>query len=70
MRIEHASWKVEIWAEDEDFRLRREDRACERVRIMTVTAETADEARQVALEHPEVRARWPRANAAVFPLAR
>ena len=57
------SWKVEIWAEDEDHRLRRHDRARERVKIMYVEAASADEARRVALRDREVRNRWPRANA-------
>ena len=70
MNIEQANWTVEIWAADEDFRLPRDDRARERVRIMNVTARTADEARQLALEHHEVRSRWPHANAAVFPAVR
>lgn len=69
MTIEQAIWTVEIWAADEDFRLPRDDRACERVKVMTITAKTADEARDLALEHPEVRRRWPCANAAVFPVA-
>ncbi|MFZ0429421.1 MAG: hypothetical protein WAO20_14985 [Acidobacteriota bacterium] len=69
MDIGNANWRVEIWAEDEDFRLRRDDRVRERVRIMNVSARTADEARQLALGHHEVRRRWPRANAAVFPAA-
>lgn len=67
MKIQEASWTVEIWAADEDFRLPRDDRACERVKVMTINARTADEARQLALEHPEVQRRWPRANAAAFP---
>jgi len=63
------AWRVEIWAEDEDHRLPRDDRARERVKIMDVVAGTAEEARQMALNHEEVRARWPKANAAVFPVS-
>jgi hypothetical protein len=63
-----ATWRVEIWAEDEDHRLPRDDRARERVKVMNVAAGTAEEARQLALKDREVRKRWPKANAAVFPV--
>ncbi len=64
-----ATWRVEIWAENEDHRLPRDDRARERVKIMDIVAKTAEEARQLALTDDEVRDRWPKANAAVFPVS-
>ena len=62
-----ATWRVEIWAEDEDHRLPRDDRARVRVKVFDVAARTAEEARVLALSDREVRRRWPKANAAVFP---
>jgi hypothetical protein len=63
-------WKVEIWAEDEDHRLRRDDRARERVKVAYVSAASADEAKNLVLGDNEVARRWPRANAAAFRVAR
>ncbi|UCF38723.1 MAG: hypothetical protein JSU96_07770 [Acidobacteriota bacterium] len=60
------TWTVEIWAENEDFRLRRDDRARERVRVTQVTAPTAEEAKQMVLQNSEVSRRWPRANASAY----
>lgn len=63
-----SNWEVEIWAEDEDYRLPRDDRARECVRKMVVRALSAQEAKMLALKQDEVRKRWPKANAAAFPL--
>jgi len=63
-------WEVEIWAEDEDFRLPRDDRERQCVRKTFVKALTAHEAKQMALRDAEVQKRWPKANAAAFPIAR
>ena len=60
------NWRVEIWAEDEDYRLPRDDRARELVKVAYVKARSAAEARRLVLQEKEIRDRWPRANAAVF----
>lgn len=59
-------WRVEIWAEDEDHRLPRDDRARELVKVAYVRARSAAEARRLVLQEKEIMARWPRANTAVF----
>ena len=63
MKAGDSIWNVEIWAEDEDYRLRRDDRARERVKTARVEARNADEAKRLVLRDREVRRRWPRANA-------
>jgi hypothetical protein len=63
------TWRVELWAEDEDYRLHRDDRARERVKVMYVKARSAFDARRFALQAPEVRERWPRANATATKLS-
>jgi hypothetical protein len=66
--MQKSNWEVEIWAEDEDFRLPRDDRARERVHVTYVSAQNASEAKQLALSDPKIQQRWPRANAAAFPV--
>ena len=63
MNAGDSIWNVEIWAEDEDCRLRRDDRARERVKTARVEARNAEEAKRLVLRDREVRRRWPRANA-------
>ena len=63
MKAEDSIWNVEIWAEDEDYCLRRDDRARERVKVTRVEARNADEAKRLVLRDRKVRRRWPRANA-------
>ena len=65
-----SDWEVEIWAEDEDYCLPRDDRARKCVKKTFVRALTAHEAKQLALEETEVQKRWPKANAAVFPISK
>lgn len=66
MQAGHSIWNVEIWAEDEDYRLPRDDRVRERVKVARVEARTAEEAKRRALRDREVRRRWPKANATAF----
>jgi len=68
MKKNRSDWEVEIWAEDDDNRLPRDDRARECVKTKFVRALTAHEAKQKVLEIEEVRKRWPKANAAAFPV--
>jgi hypothetical protein len=63
MKAGDSIWNVEIWAEDEDYYLRRDDRARERVKTARVKARNAEEAKRLVLRDREVRRRWPRANA-------
>ena len=63
MKAGDSIWNVEIWAEDEDYYLRRDDRARERVKTARVEARNAEEAKRLVLRDREVRRRWPRANA-------
>jgi hypothetical protein len=63
MKTGDSIWNVEIWAEDEDNCLRRDDRARERVKTARVEARNAEEAKRLVLRDREVRRRWPRANA-------
>jgi len=63
MKTGDSIWNVEIWAEDEDYYLRRDDRARERVKTARVEARNAEEAKRLVLRDREVRRRWPRANA-------
>lgn len=65
---EQSNWEVEIWARDEDFRLPRDDRARERVKVTQVMAGSREEAARLALLDREVRRRWPTANAVAYPL--
>lgn len=63
-----SQWKVEVWASDDDFRLPRDDRARERVKIAQVIADSRQEAIEKVLLSREVRRRWPGANAVAFKL--
>lgn len=63
MNSTDSTWKVEVWAEDEDHRLPRDDRARERVKVTSIKAGDADEAKRLVLQDRRIRRRWPRANA-------
>lgn len=63
-----SNWEVEIWAADEDFRLPRDDRARERVKVTQIMAGSREEATRLALRDREVRRRWPSANAVAYPV--
>ncbi len=70
MNTGDSIWNVEIWAEDEDCRLRRDDRARARVMTPRVEARNAEDAKRLVLREREVRGGWRWANATAVRLMR